>query len=345
MGPQDKHAVRVRSLQKAYNGADGVVAVDGISFTIERGTAVGILGPNGAGKTTTIKCLLGLILPTAGELSIGGIDVRKEPKRAYQYVGTTLEGARNTYWRLTAMENLEFFAALGGLDPASRRGRHTELLRQFGIERKADTVVRELSRGQKQKVALACTLARDAEVLFLDEPTLGLDIESSLELQRELQRLVDNEDTTILLTSHDMDVIENVCGRVIVLNNGKIVADDTVDHLMGIFERQEYLIRVTDDLPDPLIETLQNQFDTNGFERRSDVIAFRSRLTSDEFYDLVESLRTNGVTLQSIESIDADLERVFLKLTDKELDVSDSGGQSASELSAQRPGDSLEKQG
>ena len=323
--------VRVENLVKRYGGEGGVEAVSGVDFEIERGTAVGILGPNGAGKTTTIKCLLGLIIPTAGEARVAGIDVQERPDLAYRKVGATLEGARNMYWRLTVMENLDFFAALAGKDPRDRRERHEELLEQFGIPEKADTVVRELSRGQKQKAALACTLARNADVLFLDEPTLGLDIESSVELRNELRSLVEEGESTVVLSSHDMDVIEDVCDRVIILNDGEIIADDTVENLLHLFDTRRYEITVSGDVPTTLRNELGAEFDADGFETHRNRTRFGASVTGDEFYDLVDQLREASLSVESFDTADADLEKVFLRITGGGTDEAAGGDESDSQ--------------
>jgi ABC-2 type transport system ATP-binding protein len=309
--------LRVRNLRKRYGGeSDGVTAVDDVSFDVDRGSVVGLLGPNGAGKTTIIKSILGLILPTDGRVVIDGVDVHADTKRAYRHVGAMLEGARNVYWRLTVRENLQFFAALAGQRPAATRDRHDELLERFGLADKADTPVRELSRGMKGKVSLACTLARDVDVVFLDEPTLGLDVESSLELRAELRTLADETGTTVLLSSHDMDVIEDVCDRVIIMSDGHVVADDTLDNLLDLFRTQSYSVQVAGEIPPEPRQDLERRFDAADFERRGDRERFVVSVTGDEFYELTDFLRANDHHLVSITSIEPDLEEVFLSITD-----------------------------
>lgn len=295
--------VSVDGLAKQYGGEDGVEAVKGVDFEIGRGTAVGILGPNGAGKTTTIKCMLGLIVPTAGETRIDGLDVQEDSKTVYQRIGATFEGARNVYWRLSVKENLDFFAALAGNDPRERQERHEQLLSQFGLTEKTDTVVRELSRGQKQKTALACALARDADFLFLDEPTLGLDVESSIELRKELKRLVKEDDTTVMVSSHDMDVIEDVCDRVVIINDGEVVTDDTVDNLIDVFDTKQYEIGVTGELPDRLRRELQSRFDVEAFETHSDITRFVASVSDGGLYNLVGLLDEAPVSIDSVETV------------------------------------------
>ncbi|WP_227379034.1 ABC transporter ATP-binding protein [Haladaptatus halobius] len=309
-------AVAVDGLQKVYGSDDAVRVVDDISFAVEQGTAVGLLGPNGAGKTTTIKMLLGLVVPTSGRARVGGVDVHEDERAAYRRVGAMLEGARNVYWRLTVRENLRFFAAIAGQHPSAVRDRHDELLDQFGLSEKADTPVQELSQGMKQKVSLACTLTRNADVVFLDEPTLGLDVESSLELRAELHRLVDDDGMTVVLSSHDMDVIEDICDRVIIMNEGCIVADDTVENLLDLFRTQTYEVRLNGLLSETIRHSLQTEFSAADFERCDESERFHAQVIGDEFYALSDALREAGVTVTSIEAVEPDLEDVFLHITD-----------------------------
>jgi len=156
----DEAAVYVEGLSKTFTrGGNAVTAVDDVSFAVHPGEVVGLLGPNGAGKTTTIKSVLGLVLPDSGEVRIRGIDVAEEPRRAYRHVDAMLEGARNDYWRLTVKENLRYFAAIRGQDPDALADRHEDLLDHLDIADEADTAVRDLSRGMKQKVSLAIASA------------------------------------------------------------------------------------------------------------------------------------------------------------------------------------------
>jgi ABC-2 type transport system ATP-binding protein len=311
-------AVSVEDLTKVYgSGDDAVRAADGVRFDIEEGTAVGLLGPNGAGKTTTIKSLLGLVVPTSGRANVCGVDVAADPSAAYRHVGAMLEGARNTYWRLTVRENLRFFAALSGQRPSAVKERHDELLEQFDLMGKADSPVRDLSRGMQQKVSLASTLARDADVAFLDEPTLGLDVESSIELRRELRRLVDEEGLTVVLSSHDMDVIEHVCDRVIIMSDGEVIADDTVDELLDLFHTQAYEVTVEGRVPADARERLRTRYGAGDFEMLGARERFEAAVTGEEFYALVDALREAGLTVHEFDAVEPDLEDVFIELTNE----------------------------
>jgi ABC-2 type transport system ATP-binding protein len=310
-------AVSVAGVTKRFgSGDEAVTAVDDVSFTIESGSVVGLLGPNGAGKTTLIKSILGMVVPDAGEVHVHGVDVRRNPRQAYAHVDAMLEGARNDYWRLTVRENLRYFATIGGVDPDSAAPYHDRLLERLDLREKADVPVRKLSRGMKQKVSLASALAGDASVLFLDEPTLGLDVESSRTLQRELRRLAEEEGLTVVLSSHDMDVIETVCDRVIILSGGRIVADDDVETLLTGGSAHGLAI-TSRDLDADLLAALRDQFtvtDADLFETDpgGSVVVTAD---SEAVYDLFAHLRTAGVRLDRVRSVEVDLEDVFVDLT------------------------------
>ncbi|QCD67095.1 ATP-binding cassette domain-containing protein [Halomicrobium sp. ZPS1] len=312
----DESVLSVRNLEKRYGrGDDAVEAVTDLTFDVEPGTVVGLLGPNGAGKTTTIKMLLGLIIPTAGSVEVAGIDVHENLSQGYNSISAVLEGARNVYWRLTVKQNVRFFASLSGIDPNDRASYHTELLDLFDLTEKADTAVRELSRGQKQKVSLACTFARETDVVVLDEPTLGLDVESGLNLRQELNRIVDEYGTTVILSSHDMDVIEDLCDRVIIMEDGEIVADDSVSNLLGVFNQQCYEITVDGDLQEATRRRLRTEYEVEEFDGQYESTRFRARVADDGIYNLMQSLQSAGVTVDTIETVRPDLEEVFLEVT------------------------------
>jgi len=319
----------VDDLRKSYgSGADAVTAVDGVSLEVTRGEVVGVLGPNGAGKTTTIKSILGLVVPSSGSVEIAGVDADDDPRGVYRHVGAMLEGARNTYWRLTVRENLRFFAALGGNDPDAARDRHERLLEQFDLAGKADETVNDLSRGQKQKVSLAATLARGTDVVFLDEPTLGLDVEASLELRRELRRLADEEDITVVLSSHDMDVVEDVCDRVVILSNGRVIADDPVEDLVGVFDTRAYRVVAAGRLPDEARDRLARSYRVENVEVLADRTRFDVTLGDDDaLYGVLGVLEDAGHDLLDVDGLEPDLKDVFLDVTGRA--DGESGGEHA----------------
>jgi ABC-2 type transport system ATP-binding protein len=308
-------ALVVDGLTKRFgSGDEAITAVDDVTFSVEQGAVVGLLGPNGAGKTTTIKSILGMVLPDAGSVSIQGIDVYAHPRQAYAHVDAMLEGARNDYWRLTVRENLRYFTTIKGTDPDSIADRHDRLLEKLDLADKADEPVRSLSRGMKQKVSLASVLASEADVVFLDEPTLGLDVESSLTLRRELRRIVAEREMTAIVSSHDMDVVEDICDRVIIMNEGRIIADDTVPNLLSGGQTQTF--RVTSpDIDERLVATLREQFNVVGVDSRNGATRIEVATDSDGFYDLAATLDRHGVRLDAVNTVHADLEDIFISLT------------------------------
>jgi ABC-2 type transport system ATP-binding protein len=308
-------AVAVENLRKQFgDGEDAVTAVDGVSVEIASGSIVGLLGPNGAGKTTLIKSILGMILPDEGTVELDGIDLREYPRTAYSRVDAMLEGARNDYWRLTVRENLRYFATISGVDPNAVEEQHERLLEQLELADKVDEPVRDLSRGMKQKVSLASVLAGGAEVVFLDEPTLGLDVESSRVLQTELRRLATEQGITVILSSHNMDVIETVCDRVLIMSDGSIVADDSVNELLR--SADSYGVRVVSgDFDDEIVDALRGEFAVSAVDSLSPGARVEVATNGDEVYELMDFLREHGVTPERIMTVEPDLEDLFLDLT------------------------------
>jgi ABC-2 type transport system ATP-binding protein len=258
-----------------------------------------------------------MVLPDEGTVHIDGIDVSAHPRRAYAHVDAMLEGARNDYWRLTVRENLRYFATISGVDPDSVADRHERLLEQLDLTEKADEPVRKLSRGMKQKVSLASVLATESDIVFLDEPTLGLDVESSLTLRRELRRIVDERDLTVVLSSHDMDVIEDVCDRVVIMNDGRVIADDTVASLLRGSGTQGY--RITSPDLGRILAGLETRFDVTDVARLDGTTRVEVTTDSDGFYALVDYLEARDVTIDAVNTVSHDLERVFVELTGGDL--------------------------
>jgi ABC-2 type transport system ATP-binding protein len=234
-------AIEVNELSKYYGN---LKAVDDISFSIKKGEICGILGPNGSGKTTTIKCICNLIIPDSGEIKIFGED----NKKSMEYISALFEGTRNLYWKLTPRENLRYFAGIRGLGGKKVERHIDELLDRFNLSDKKDTMVNNLSRGMQQKVAIAMTLVCDTEIILLDEPTLGLDVQSHIDIKEVLMDIVSSMNKTILLSTHDMNLVQDICKDVVILNKGKIVAQDSVGALMDMFRSMTYEIVLTESL-------------------------------------------------------------------------------------------------
>ena len=208
-----------------------LAAVDGLSFEVEAGEIFGLLGPNGSGKTTTIRMLSCLIAPTEGQASVGGHDIRRDPLRVREIVGILTENP-SLYERLTAYENMEFFArAYGVADEAARAARIREVLEFFELGEWRDERVGTYSKGMKQKLAIARAIVHSPEVLFLDEPTAGLDPKASKDIRDMMERLSRQEKHTILLCTHNLEDAERLCSRVMIINKGKSIVAGTTEEL------------------------------------------------------------------------------------------------------------------
>lgn len=234
-------AVATEDLRRIYRTRDAnpdVVALDGVSIGVEEGEIHGLLGPNGAGKTTLVKVLSTVLLPTSGKASILGHDVVHETKIVRRLIGVVLGGDRGLYWRLTGRENLEYWAALYNVPAGKTRERVTELLGVVGLADRADHLVEGYSRGMKQRLHLARGLVADPLVVFLDEPTTGMDPIASLEF-RTFAKDLRSQGKTVLLTTHDMAEAEAVCDRVSLIDRGKILAVETPNSLGKLIAAHE----------------------------------------------------------------------------------------------------------
>lgn len=232
------NAIEVRNLRRIYRARIGVikrsikevVAVEDISFDIESGELFGLLGPNGAGKTTTVKMLATLLIPTKGTATILGNDVVKDANEVRKHIGFIFGGERGLYWRLSGIDNLRYFASLYGVEPEVSKKRIPYLLEMVGLKDRGNERVEGYSRGMKQRLHVARTLLHDPEILFLDEPTIGLDPVGARDF-RQVIRNLQSEKKTILLTTHYMFEADSLCQRVAVIDKGIIVALDSPSEL------------------------------------------------------------------------------------------------------------------
>ena len=238
-------AFEVSDLTKRYGE---IVAVDDVSFTVKQGELFGFLGPNGAGKTTTINMLTGLARPDAGAINIGGIDCTHNPKAAQHLVGVVPDES-NLYPELTGFDNLCFCAALYGMGKSERQGRAQELLDTFGL---ADAAHREFagySKGMKRKLTFAAGIIHQPPILFLDEPTTGIDVASARQV-RQIVATLHGKGTTVFLTTHYIEEAERLCERIAFIVNGRIVRTDrTADLLQPVKGRNILVLSISDSEP------------------------------------------------------------------------------------------------
>lgn len=307
--------IDVRDLRKSYSD---LVAVDSISFSVRPGEILGILGPNGSGKTTTLKSILGLITFDSGSVTVKGMDVTSSRRSILGNIGAILEGARNIYWYLSPEENMVYFAGIKGYSRKSVSSRIEDLLSMLELQDVRSKEVRQFSSGMKQKTALACALVHDPEILLLDEPTLGLDVETSTSVRKMLRNLVDRENKTILITSHDMSFIESVCDRILIIREGRIISHETMESLREKFSNKIYVLKFSRQIPEGMLERIQDICQAGIEKEENGSAVMDMRLDHPmQLYEILGIVREENIELEDISVIESSLEDIFLDLIGK----------------------------
>lgn len=297
------NALEAYNLKKTYRHKQIVEAVKNVSLTIRSGEVLAFLGPNGAGKTTSIKMMAGLIKPDAGWVRIAGSDPHRNPA-ALQNLGAVLEGNRNVYWRLSPQDNLEYFGVLKGLSHRQARKSGMALLERFGLLHKRRTPVQNLSRGMQQKLAIAVSLIHQPQLLLLDEPTLGLDVEATEDVKL-LVREIAASGCAILLTTHQLAIAEELSDTIAIIQQGEILTQAPTAELIRQFSGTSYKIELEVVIDDDRI----TQLETVG----ADIIARQTIYVRQELlYKVLEILKP--LPLHCVEKEQADLTQIFLKI-------------------------------
>lgn len=216
-----------------------VKAVDNVSFAVEEGEMLAFIGPNGAGKSTTIKMLTGILYPDDGQVNVLGLDPTKSRKQLAYRIGTVFGQKEQLWTHLTPYDNFRFFGAIYDLSDRETEGRIGELAERFELDAFMNTPVRNLSLGQRIRCEIVASLIHKPSVLFLDEPTIGLDPVVKENIRELIKQMNRDYHTTIFLTSHDVGDIEKLCKRIIIVNTGKIVLDDSMEHLKQCYLEEE----------------------------------------------------------------------------------------------------------
>jgi ABC-2 type transport system ATP-binding protein len=299
--------VDVRNLVKSYHHK---TVVKNVSFAARKADIFGVLGPNGAGKTTTLEMIEGIRTPDSGTAILAGLDVRRQKSAVQRVIGVQLQ-ATTLFPELTLLETLQFFAALypKALDPR-------QLLSDVALEEKARAYPQDLSGGQRQRLALAIALVNDPQVLFLDEPTAGLDPQSRRMLWDIVFRLRE-QGKTILLTTHFMDEAQLLCDRIAIMDNGQIIALDTAAGLIGGLGAQATLdCRLDGRATKSDIEGLDG---VTGVRQATERYIIYTNAMQSTLVALLAYADTNGITLADLQVRVPTLEDVFLELTGREL--------------------------
>ena len=297
-------------------------AVDGIDLRVETGEIFGLLGPNGAGKTTTMKMLATLLIPTSGSIRVLGIDPLERPRDVRARLGAMLSGERSLYWKLTARENLEYFAALYHVSPNQTRARIERALAAVNLSDRADDYVERYSTGMRQRLALARALLPDPPLVILDEPTVGLDPQASRDL-RDRVRELRAQGRTVLLTTHYMEEADQLCDRVAIIDHGRIVALDTPAALKRTIRAEEvvHLELGIDGDDRTVLEHLGRMATVARSERTNGTLAVTAHCASarDFVPAAFDAARSAGATIRHVEVVPVTLEDVFLSLTGRAL--------------------------
>ncbi len=283
-------AISVEGLTKRYGDH---VAVDGVSFRVGQGEAFGILGPNGAGKTTTLEMIEGLRKPNSGEITVLGEPVWPDPRRIQARIGVQLQST-SLFDMLTARELLELFARFYLRSDTAERAEVA--LRLVGLEAKADDYAKRLSGGQQQRLAIALALVHDPEIVFLDEPTTGLDPQARLNLWDVIRSINTEQRKTVVLTTHYLEEAEELCDRVAIMDQARIVALDTPSGLIAALNA-DAKVSYTDGSGDHTVYVKDAQATV---------------------LEVLERARADGNTVQNLSVRGADLEDVFMQLTGRE---------------------------
>lgn len=323
-----QRGIHVTNLTKVYetrrrtgwfsSRRDAKVAVAGLNMSVLPGRVTGLLGLNGAGKTTTIKILSTLLLPTSGQVEIDGRDLVREAAQVRPRINMISGSERLLYWRLTGRENLWYFAQLYGIAPREVQPRIQSLLELTGLADAADKPVEQYSKGMKQRLQIARGLINDPDYLFLDEPTLGLDVPVAREMRKTIKRLAEADGKGVLLTSHYLTEVEELCSYIYVLNQGRLIAEGTSADLKAMTHRKR-AVRVILPALSREVETALNRVALEG-----DAEILRSegpegmtvilRSSRDLIGQVAAAITMAGGAISKLEGVEPTLEDALLTL-------------------------------
>jgi ABC-2 type transport system ATP-binding protein len=298
-------------------------AVDGVDLHVETGEVFGILGPNGAGKTTTMRMLATLLEPTWGTATVLGHDLVREARAIRRRLGAVLSGERSVYWKLTARENLEYFAALYHVPPADTAARIDAILETVHLTDRADDYVEKFSTGMRQRLVLARALLPAPSLLLLDEPTVGLDPQAARDLRERILQLRD-EGRTVLLTTHYMEEADQLCDRIAIVDHGRVVALDTPDGLKRGLKATE-VVRLELGAPPQADDVLVDRLGAGGriAQRQRENGTLHLTVHCQSARDLVplviDAAQAENASVQNIQVLPVSLEDVFISLTGRAL--------------------------
>jgi len=309
MKSHNQPAVQVSNLTKRYGE---VLAVDNISFDVSKGELFGFLGPNGAGKTTTINMLTGLSRPDSGIIKVGGLDCSKNPKAGQHLIGI-IPDESNLYPELSGFDNLCFCASLYGIRKKERRTRAEELLHTFGLKEAANRKFGGYSKGMKRKLTIAAGIIHRPPILFLDEPTTGIDVASARQI-RQLILDLNSDGATMFLTTHYIEEAERLCNRIAFIVQGRIIRIDTVENLMRQNQDQYVVEFAFQDAIGKVCENILTAFPDLHCQNSPEGVRVESSQPI-RVGPLVRLLEDNGIEVAEARKIHPSLEDIFVEIT------------------------------
>jgi ABC-2 type transport system ATP-binding protein len=300
-------SVVVKNLTKIYNQQK---AVNDVSFSVEKGEILGFLGPNGAGKSTTMKIATTFLPPTSGQIFINGIDVIKDPLSVRKIIGYLPEH-NPLYLDMYVREYLEFIASLHNIVGSDRRNKIREIIALTGLEAEINKKITQLSKGFRQRVGLAQAMIHNPEILILDEPTSGLDPNQIIEIRELIKNF--SKQKTVIFSTHILQEVHAMCDRVVIINRGKIVADDKVKNLSKKSRQQHLIIAEFKTLPE--VELLMKIQGINKIETLENKVKIFVDPDIDIRADIFKLASENNLTLIGLNKEDTSLENIFQQLT------------------------------
>lgn len=310
--------IEIKNVTKKYGS---FIAIDNINFSIKEGEIIGLLGPNGAGKSTTMNMMTGFIEPTQGEIIINGYDIVKKPQKAKQQIGYMPEGIP-LYSDLTAKEFIKYMADLKMVPKTEKNKRIEEVLKQTNLQDVQNKLIKNLSRGYKQRVGLAGALVSNPKILILDEPTVGLDPKQITEIRKLIKLLGKNH--TIILSSHILSEVSQICEKVIIINQGKIVAIDTPKNLEDKAKKENRIQIIIEDKQnniEKIVQSIKGVKQINFVKDNEDgtkEYIIQTEENIDIRRELFSKCAKEEITIFELKKLDTTLEDAFMKLIQKQ---------------------------
>jgi len=326
--------IRIEHLSKVFrDGSRTVTAVDDVSFEVRKGEIFGLLGPNGAGKSTIIRILTTLLRPTSGKAFVGPYDITRQPEEIRRVIGVCPQNSTLDL-ELTAYDNLDFYGNLLDIDPRTLDARIKELLEMADLADRAHAPVQTLSGGMRRKLEIVRAFIHKPLILFLDEPTIGLDPESRREVWRQVTAL-NREETTIILTTHYMEEAEKLCDRIAFVDKGRLLRLDTTENLKHSLPAGDVIEIGVEAVDDKTLAALRAESDLRSVEVREHKLVISAENGSRVLPSIVELFERHDLPMTSIAIRSPSIEDVFIYLTGRRLD----GGKGETTGPGQRRGD------